>query len=86
VAEAGLPGFELEVWWGILGPARLPAPIVKRLNEELNAVLAMPDVAAILAREGGAPRLGSAEEFRNVIRSEIGRWSQLIKDRNIQMD
>ena len=86
VAESGLPGFELEVWWGILGPARLPAPIVKRLNEELNAVLALPDVAAILAREGGAPRPGSAEEFRNVIRSEIARWSQLIKDRNIPMD
>ena len=83
-AEAGLPGFSLEAWWGLLGPARLPTPVVKRLNEELNAVLALPDVREALAREGATPQPGTPEDFGNLIRSELTRWSRLIKD--AQMD
>ncbi len=86
VAEAGLPGFQFETWWGLLGPARMPAPIVKRLNDELNAVLVMPEVRDMLTREGAAPQPSSPEEFRNVIRADIARWSKLIKDANIQLE
>lgn len=86
VAEAGLPGFRFEVWWGLLGPARMPVPMVKRLNEELNAVLALPDVREILAREGAAPQPSTPEEFRSLIRSDVARWTQLIKDAGIQLD
>ena len=50
--ESGLPGFELEVWFGLLGPAGMPPDVVKRLNNELNTVLALSDFKAILAREG----------------------------------
>lgn len=86
VAEAGLPGFQLEVWWGLLGPAGLPEPVLKKLNEELNAVLALPEVRDLLSREGAAPQPGTSEEFRSLIRSELVRWVQLIKDANIQME
>ena len=84
--EAGLPGFEPEVWWGLLGPARLPPAIVKRLNEELNAVLALPDVRDLLAREGATPRPGTPDEFGNLIRAELARWSKLIKEARIQTE
>jgi tripartite-type tricarboxylate transporter receptor subunit TctC len=86
VAEAALPGFVLEVWWGIVGPARLPAPVLKRLNEDLNAVLALPDVREVLAREGAEPRPSTPEEFSKLISADLARWSKLIKDTNIKVE
>jgi tripartite-type tricarboxylate transporter receptor subunit TctC len=86
VAEAGLPGFRLEAWWGLLGPARLPAALIKRLGEELNATLALPDVREALAREGATPQPGTPEDLRNLIGSELVRWSRLIKDAQLQID
>ena len=85
-SEAGLPGFQLEVWFGLIGPARLPAPIVKRLNEELNAVLATPEMKDMLAREGASPRPGTPDDFAKLIRAELARWTKLIKDANIQIE
>lgn len=86
MAETALPGFVLEVWWGIVGPARLTAPVVKRLNEELNAVLALPEVREALAREGAEPRPGKPEEFSKLISSDLARWSKLIKDTHIKVE
>jgi tripartite-type tricarboxylate transporter receptor subunit TctC len=85
-SEAGLPGFRLEVWFGLLGPARLPASIVKRLNEELNAVLALQDVKDMLAHEGATPQPGSPDDFGKLIASELTRWRALIKERDIQVE
>lgn len=85
-SEAGLPGFQLEAWFGLLGPARLPVPIVTRLNEELNAVLAQPDVIEVLAREGATALPGKPGEFGSLIRSEVVRWTKLIKDNNIPVE
>ena len=82
-AEAGLKGFELEAWWGLLGPAGMPPSVVKRINDELNAVLAVPDVRDLLAREGAEPLPGTPEQFGKLIRSELTRWTRLIKDANI---
>ena len=84
VAEAGLPGFKLEVWWGILGPANLPAPILKRLNEELNAVLTLPEVKETFAREGAVPRPSTPEEYGALVKADLARWTQLIKDSKIE--
>ena len=83
-SEAGLTGFVLEAWWGILGPAKTPPAVVKRLNEELNAVLAQSEVREVLAREGATPKPGTPEEFGKLIPAELARWSKLIKDANIQ--
>jgi len=86
VSEGGVPGFELEAWWGLLGPAKLPAPILKRLNDELNAVLALPDVKEQLGREGATPKPGTPEQFGKLIGSELARWSKLIKDTGIKTE
>ena len=83
-AEAGLPGFHLEVWFGLLGPAKLPPAIVSRLNTELNAVLAMPDVKQVLAREAATPQPGAPGALRDLIGSELTRWARLVKDNNIR--
>ena len=85
-AEAGLPGLQVEAWWGVLGPARMPAPIVRKLNEEINAVLAMPDVRELLAREGATARASTPEAFGELMRTELTRWTRLIKDANISAE
>jgi tripartite-type tricarboxylate transporter receptor subunit TctC len=85
-AEAGLSGFDLEVWWGLLAPARTPPATIKRINEELNTVLAMPDVRELLGREGAMPRPGTSEAFGTLVRTELARWEKLIKDAKIQVD
>jgi tripartite-type tricarboxylate transporter receptor subunit TctC len=84
-AEAGLPGFQVEAWWGVLGPARLPATRVRRLSDELRAVLAATEVRELLAREGATARSSTPESFGAFVRSELARWSRLIKDANLQM-
>lgn len=83
MAEAGVPGYNLEAWWGMFAPPGLPAPILKRLNDELNAILAMPDTAELLARDGAAPRPGSPDEFTKLISAEVPRWRKVIQEANI---
>ena len=86
VAEAGVPGFKLEVWFGLLGPGNLPPAILKRLNEGLNTVLNQPDLKELLAREAATIRPGTPEEFGVEVRSEIARWTKLIADAKIQVE
>ena len=86
VAESGLPGFRLEVWFGLLGPAGMPAPVVRRLNDELRAVLDDASVKDVLARESATPQPSTPEELGALVRSDLARWTQLIKDRGIQID
>lgn len=86
VAEAGLPGYRVDSWWGLLAPRGLPAPILKRMNEELNAILATPDARELLARDGATPRPGSPEDFALAISTEVPRWRQLIQEARISSD
>jgi tripartite-type tricarboxylate transporter receptor subunit TctC len=83
MAEAGLPGYQLEAWWGLLAPPGLPAPILKRYNDELNAILAMPDAQELLARDGATIKPGSPADFAKAIAAEVPRWRQLIQDARI---
>lgn len=85
-SEAGLPGFQLEAWFGLLGPANMPAPILKRLNEDLNWTLEQPDVKDALKREAATTTPGTPERFASLMRSEVTRWTNLIRDKNIEID
>lgn len=86
MAEAGVPGFEFAQWFGIVGPANLPAPIVQRLNTEINAILKNAEVRKKLADLGAAPVGGTPEEFSDVIRKDTVRMAKVIKDANIKLD
>jgi tripartite-type tricarboxylate transporter receptor subunit TctC len=81
--EAGLPGYLVDSWWGVLGPQSLPLPIVQRVNQELNAILATPEAGELLSRDGARPRPGSPDDFARVIGSEVPRWRQLIQSAHI---
>lgn len=85
-AEAGFPGFQIDFWWGLVAPARVPAAIVKRLNSELNLILAQPDIKEVLAREGAVPAPTGVDEFGKLIAADIARWTRLVKERNIQTE
>ena len=73
-------------WYGSVGPAGMPADIVKRLNETQVAVLKAPDLAEKLAGEAVEPWPMTPEQFGQYIRAEIARWTALAKARNIQLD
>ena len=73
IAET-LPGFEASQWYGIVTPAHTPAPILKRLEEEIRKVMRMPDVLARLEPEGVEPWDISPQEFRDYVAKEIPRW------------
>jgi tripartite-type tricarboxylate transporter receptor subunit TctC len=77
--EAGFGGFDVSLWQGILVPAGTPQEVVSRLNSEVNRMLAQPDVRARLADLGAEPAGGSPQQFAAFIKTEITRWTKLIK-------
>jgi len=86
IAESGFPGFEASVWYGVVGPPALPAPIVARLHQEVQKALAAPDVRERLASAGGDVAPGSAAMFADMLRSEQQRYARLIRESNIKPD
>jgi len=80
IAEAGLPGFEIASWYGLLGPAGLPRPIVERLHAEVVRILNLPDVTEVLFRTNGLERVASTpEEFAATLRSEIPQYREIVR-------
>jgi tripartite-type tricarboxylate transporter receptor subunit TctC len=84
VAEAGVPGYEAQQWWGVLAPAKVPAAIVNKLNSEINTILAADDMRSKLAHEGAEPVLMSPQEFSRFVHSEIAKFRKIIRERNIK--
>ena len=86
IAESGFPGFEASVWYGVVGPAGLPALIVTRLHQELQRALAAPDVRERLASAGGEAVPGSPASFGEMLKREQQRYEKLIRDAHIKPD
>ncbi len=84
--ESGFKGFDAQQWYGVVGPAGMPAPIVKLLNESLATVLRAPDMREKLSVEAIEPTVMSPEQFGEYIRTDIARWTKLAKERGIQLD
>jgi len=83
IAESGLPGFEAVQWYGIVAPAKTPAPIIARLNKEIAGMLESPELTKYLVNEGAIATRSTPEEFRSYMKSEIARWRQVINDAGI---
>ena len=84
--ESGFKGFDAQQWYGVVGPAGIPAPIVKQLNETLAIVLRAPDMRDKLAVEAIEPLVMSPEQFSAFIKTDIARWTKLAKERKIELD
>ena len=86
MAESGFPGFEAVLWHGVMAPAKVPRPIVVRLNQEIVKVLALPDVQKLLMAEGGNASPSTPEEFAAFLRVETAKWTKVIKQAGITLD
>ena len=78
-AEAGLPGYDVPLRWGLAAPAGTPRPIIEKLSQALNGALATDDVRHRLAVEGAAPQPGTPEDYAAIIDREVTMWSNLVK-------
>ena len=86
MAESGFPGFEATTWYGLVGPAKMPVAMAKRMNEDVNKVLLMPEVVEKLDQSGAEEGGGTAEHFGQFMRSEQIKWAKVIKDGGVKAD
>lgn len=84
LGEQGFKDTDVYTWFGLVGPAKLPANIVTRLNKEINEILAQPDVKERFVSIGMEPVGGSAKDFEQYIDTDIKKWNELVKVRNIK--
>ena len=78
VAEAGLPGFEYDQWYGLLASAKTPRPLVNALNKEVVRILTLPDIKERMLTQGATPAPTTPEEFDAFIRSEVKRFAKVL--------
>jgi tripartite-type tricarboxylate transporter receptor subunit TctC len=86
IAEAGVPGYELTSWYGILAPARTPPDIVKKLNELLVKIVAMSDIQHQMLEGGSDPSSSTPEQFQSMISSDMRKYTQLVNDLHLKVE
>ena len=86
IAESGLPGFEASSWFGVLAPAGTPAPVVAKLNAEVNKWLQSPDAREQLLAQGAVAAGGTPEQFAAHIRTETEKWAKVVKASGAKVD
>ena len=86
VDESGVPGYEVNVWFGILAPAGTPREIIARLNTEMVRIMRTPEIADRFAKAGVDVVASSPEYFGDFLKSEVARWAKVVQDANIKAD
>jgi tripartite-type tricarboxylate transporter receptor subunit TctC len=86
IAEAGVPGYEANNWWGMLAPAGTPAPVLNRLYSEITAILDSPETRKRFELEGAEVVRMSPHEFANFVTQETAKWTRVVKDAGIKAE
>jgi tripartite-type tricarboxylate transporter receptor subunit TctC len=86
LAASGLPGVDLGTWWGIAGPAGIPADIVNALNAEIGKMLTSPELGTFLSNEGAEAKTMTPQQFGDMMRLETERWIKVAHEANISID
>ena len=86
VAEAGLPGYAFDPWFGLLTSAKTPRPIVAKLNAEVKRILGLPDIHKQLLALGAEPTPTTPEGFDELVKTEIQKFSKIIREANIKVE
>ena len=86
VAESGYKAFVTESWYGLVGPAKLPAAIVATINAEVGKVLRNPDVIAKLDAEGNEPLPGTPEQLAALLKTDHAKWGTVVREAGITPD
>ncbi len=85
-AEAGMPSFEISVWFGMLAPAGTPKEIIDKLSTEIAKIIAIPDIKEKLASLGMHPFTSTPEQFASLIKADSAKYAKVIKAANIKRD
>ena len=83
ISESGLPGYEATVWWGIFGPAKMPASLSHKISNAVNATLTDPDIRERFAKLGIEPVGTTPEAFEAILQNDIRKYAKIIKEGNI---
>jgi tripartite-type tricarboxylate transporter receptor subunit TctC len=86
MAEAGLPGFEVTGWYGVVAPAAVPKDIAQRLAKVISDALAQPETREKLTQMGATPEGGTPQAFGDHMQRESAKWAKVIKDGNIRLE
>jgi tripartite-type tricarboxylate transporter receptor subunit TctC len=86
VAESGLPGFDVTNWFAVLAPAATPKPIVEKLHREIAKIVTSQEMRARFASQGAEPIGSTPEECVKHMRSELAKWSKVIREAGIRLD
>jgi len=84
VAESGVPGYDVSLWWGVFAPAKTPKPVIDRLNAEIRKALATDAMKKQFADFGAEPSPMTPEAFSALVKNEIAQWRKVIRDANIK--
>lgn len=84
--ESGVPNYDVSSWYGLLAPVRTPRPVVERLQREVAAVLAMPEVRERYVQGGFEPVGNASADFAKQIREDLERWGRLVREAGIKVD
>jgi len=86
IASAGFPGFEAKEWYGLVAPAGTPTPIVARLNREIVRIMHLPDINARMIDQGSEIVADSPEHFGAFIKSELAKWTKIVKETGMRLE
>src|SRR5690606_23131009 len=86
VAEAGVPGYEMFAWFGVLAPAGTPRPVIDSLYRQMASTLKTPQVRERFDKLGADPVGSSPDEFEAFIKSEVAKWAKVIKTAGLKID
>lgn len=86
VGESGVAGYEATNWYGVLVPAATPKQIVNKLNAEILQALHNPDVAHAISRQGADPLGSTPDDFESHLKSEIAKWTKVIRAADLRLD
>ncbi len=84
--ESGFPGFDATTWYGLVGPGKMPQAMARRMNEDINTVMAMPDVIEKLEQYGAEDGGGTPERFAEFIKAEQAKWARVIREAKVTAD
>jgi tripartite-type tricarboxylate transporter receptor subunit TctC len=86
LAEAGLKGIDVNPWFGLLAPAGTPAPVVQRINADVNALLATAEVRERFAASGADVLASTPERFGEILRDDLARWAKVVRESGARID
>ena len=86
MAESGLPGFDVNPWWGILAPAGTDMAIVRKINSDVASILRTPEMIDFLAAQGAEPLITSPEEFLGILQADVVKWAKVVKDADVTIN